>query len=539
MPLSRLHTWIAGEVLTASDLNAEFNNIINNLSFALSSQFADGTLANPSIAFVNDADSGWYRPGANQIGWVVGGVEVLRASPYTSGVNFLLVAPGQAGTGAVLVATGSDTSVPMLLIPKGTGYVRVPRGQSIGERFYPGLAFGPADDGLLSITTGTVDMMAGGRRVLRASAYDNATNYLVAVPAQAGQPPVITVDGADTNVALTLRGKGTGYVQANSLVLENFAATQSATITGRAYWHTAERGVHISSGTLIGRIPVLTELQAGDLIIAANASGGNSGATTYARVQRPPVEHCRLVRESNTKLNLASGYIPLKVGGVWVRRDVHTPVELIAPTVDSNTLNYIYAYDVEGETALEAVTTTHVSATQHGVRVKSGDESRTLVGAVFAGTAGAFSDSPAARMTASWFNRPGKTLRVTTASAYQTSLITYVEPDATLRGQFITWGEEVDATLGGGDIRNDTANGFIFMAIGAGSGTTLNQPCDGAGGGQSTGAGSRFFYIAKASTTYSEGTGYLTPLFRVNTGNGVWVASAAPERAVLSAKLDI
>lgn len=30
MAISRLKTWIAGEVLTAADLNAEFNNILNN-----------------------------------------------------------------------------------------------------------------------------------------------------------------------------------------------------------------------------------------------------------------------------------------------------------------------------------------------------------------------------------------------------------------------------------------------------------------------------------------------------------------------------
>lgn len=30
MAISRVHTWIANEVLTASDLNAEFNNILNN-----------------------------------------------------------------------------------------------------------------------------------------------------------------------------------------------------------------------------------------------------------------------------------------------------------------------------------------------------------------------------------------------------------------------------------------------------------------------------------------------------------------------------
>jgi hypothetical protein len=30
MAISRVHTWIANEVLTASDLNAEFNNVLNN-----------------------------------------------------------------------------------------------------------------------------------------------------------------------------------------------------------------------------------------------------------------------------------------------------------------------------------------------------------------------------------------------------------------------------------------------------------------------------------------------------------------------------
>ena len=171
--------------------------------------------------------------------------------------------------------------------------------------------------------------------------------------------------------------------------------------------------------------------------------------------------------------------------------------------------------------------------------MKSGDETRTLVGAAFAGTAGAFTDSGTARMTASWFNRPGKQLRVTTSTNYQTSQVDYIVPDSAVVGHFITWGEDIDATLGGGDIRNDTANGFVFVAIGAGSGTTLNQPCDGAGGGQSAGAGSRFFYVAKAATSFSEGTGYFTLLFRVNTGNGVLSTTSTPERAVISARLDI
>jgi hypothetical protein len=29
--ISRIKTWVSGETLTASDLNAEFNNVINNM----------------------------------------------------------------------------------------------------------------------------------------------------------------------------------------------------------------------------------------------------------------------------------------------------------------------------------------------------------------------------------------------------------------------------------------------------------------------------------------------------------------------------
>lgn len=41
MALSRLKTWIAGEVLTASDLNSEFNNVLNNALTLISPLTAD------------------------------------------------------------------------------------------------------------------------------------------------------------------------------------------------------------------------------------------------------------------------------------------------------------------------------------------------------------------------------------------------------------------------------------------------------------------------------------------------------------------
>src|SRR3990167_6216567 len=213
MALSRVKTWIAGEVLTASDLNGEFNNILDNLSFALSTQFANGTLANPSLAFVNDTDTGGYLAGVNQFALVAGGA-----------------------TAFVLTRAAS---------------------------------------------AGTLDLVASGRRAFQASSYVNATNFLRAVAAQASQPPVLEAAGGDTNAALLLRGKGTGYVTASNFVLENFVATQSPTITGRTYWHTAENAVHISAGTLMARVPALTEIQEGELVGITNPSGVD-GATVFS-----------------------------------------------------------------------------------------------------------------------------------------------------------------------------------------------------------------------------------------------------------------
>src|SRR3990167_208284 len=248
MPLSRVKNWIAGEVLTASDLNAEFSNIIDNLSFALSTQFADGSLTNLSIAFVNDTDTGGYRAGVNQFALVAGGATA-----------FILTRAASAGTAFALFS----------------------RGISDSDRFYPALTFGGQDDGVTAISAGTLDLVASGRRAFQASSYVNATNFLRAVAAQASQPPVLEAAGGDTNAALLLRGKGTGYVTASNFVLENFVATQSPTITGRTYWHTAENAVHISAGTLMARVPALTEIQEGELVGITNPSGVD-GATVFS-----------------------------------------------------------------------------------------------------------------------------------------------------------------------------------------------------------------------------------------------------------------
>ena len=193
MTLARVHTWIAGEVLTASDLNAEFNSIINNATSLISPLttnlnfngfgllgLALGSASSPSLSFTGDTNTGFWSPGADQLSLSAGGATAFSV------------------VGRVA----------------GTAYLEFKRDGSVGERFYPVIAFGGPDDGVASITAGTVDLIAGGRRVLQASPYTNATNYVRVSPRGTGAGPLIDVAGADTNIDLNLGAKGSGVIRA-------------------------------------------------------------------------------------------------------------------------------------------------------------------------------------------------------------------------------------------------------------------------------------------------------------------------------------
>jgi hypothetical protein len=230
MAIARVKNWISGEVLFASDLNAEIDNILNNATALVSPWTANmdaggfrlitlgaGSVSSPTLQFSGDTNTGVYSPAADQVTLVAGGVQILQASAYTSAVNFLRAVSAQSGIAPSLGATGTDTDISLSLLGTGTGFVQVgATGRSTSDRFYPGLGIGTAQDGLVAISSGTLDLIAGGRRVLQASAYSNATNYARITPSQTTTPVIWDVAGADTNIGLTIDTKGTGALTLGS-----------------------------------------------------------------------------------------------------------------------------------------------------------------------------------------------------------------------------------------------------------------------------------------------------------------------------------
>lgn len=120
----------------------------------------------------------------------------------------------------------------------------------------------------------------------------------------------------------------------------------------------------------------------------------------------------------------------------------------LAASNTANTFVYIYAYANSNNTvSLELSTTAPDYTSDTGVPIKTSDGTRTLVGAAYTDTGGAWADSAGKMWVLSYFNRKPKRSKYTSS----TSLGTYVaatvtvsqEFTASFRNQFITWDDEI------------------------------------------------------------------------------------------------
>lgn len=125
MSLSPYKTFVPGEVLTASDLNLSFLQIINN-GVDLISPFTDSIdLNGNSIILDSDGDSLIRMVTNDQFDIVLGGLLAYRFKRVTSAVNGLNFTMGATGSNPGVLAFGSDTNVGIDLTPQAAGKVRV------------------------------------------------------------------------------------------------------------------------------------------------------------------------------------------------------------------------------------------------------------------------------------------------------------------------------------------------------------------------------------------------------------------------------
>lgn len=142
-------------------------------------------------------------------------------------------------------------------------------------------------------------------------------------------------------------------------------------------------------------------------------------------------------------------------------------VSLSAAAV-SDGFQYIYAYMNAGTMTLEASTTAHAASTtagNKGTRIKSGDDSRTLVGAAYC-QSNAWADVAYSRCVLSWFNRRDITGRAWLTTNRTVAAAGPQEIHTEARVYFICWADEAVHAHANGTASNSNAFQTTDMCIG-------------------------------------------------------------------------
>lgn len=197
MALSRQHTFVTGETLTASLLNAEFDNILNNAA-ALISPLPSGLDLNGNILTIDaDADSTLRESADDVVVFRLQGFDALildgDVSTPVNGITFTSAATGVA---PALTAHG-ETNVALTLAGKGTGAVQLGQATSVGVTL-------AADQPILDSSANEFVKF-----VKTASAVNEFT---IANAATAGAP-TLSATGGDSNIDVQLTPKGAGQVK--------------------------------------------------------------------------------------------------------------------------------------------------------------------------------------------------------------------------------------------------------------------------------------------------------------------------------------
>lgn len=192
-------------------------------------------------------------------------------------------------------------------------------------------------------------------------------------------------------------------------------------------------------------------------------------ASTVASLQLSESGHHKFIYVSSTQCRL----IPYNGNGIKINGDIQTipdaGVNIANTALAISTATYVYAYMSGGSIALEFSTTVHVPSVvegNKGVEIKSGDNTRTLVGFVYgANGTNTFVDNAVDRRVRSWLNDSGVTALATTGTLVSTPLTTPVETDGGVRTTALLWAKEQVVITGTAQAFNNTANQIAYLYV--------------------------------------------------------------------------
>ena len=195
------------------------------------------------------------------------------------------------------------------------------------------------------------------------------------------------------------------------------------------------------------------------------ASGNLANCTGYPATASGHGQ-CRLTKSGANLLLSPYGGNKLIINGV--SETIPDAGVTLGGSVAADAFYYIYAYMSGATMTLEASTTARATSTtagNKGVEIKSGDDTRTLVGAAYNQT-DAWYDVYNSRSVMSWFNRKPRSSRSWLAASRTTTSAAIAEIHTDGRAYFICWADEAISASACGSASNSTAFQPTVMTIG-------------------------------------------------------------------------
>jgi hypothetical protein len=247
---------------------------------------------------------------------------------------------------------------------------------------------------------------------------------------------------------------------------KNFTATEKTKLSGlnAANYATAAQGTKADSAvqSVVGGTGITVDVTDPHNPIVSAGASGTFGQGILAK------------SGSNIVLSPKNGNLLTINGTAYAVPD--SGVSLAATGLTASTLYYIYVYMNSGTMTLEASTTAHATSTatgNKGVEIKSGDDTRTLVGMVRPITGPAFADTVAQRFVRSWFNRKS----VKTGAGFSTTRTftsaSFAEINSEIKNETLLWGDET-WTLNYIGTSARSSGTFFVIGIGVDSTSTQN-----------------------------------------------------------------
>lgn len=249
---------------------------------------------------------------------------------------------------------------------------------------------------------------------------------------------------------------------------------------------------------------------------------GTSGTDSAAFGQVAPPTQCRLTKSGLNLLLSPFNGNRLVVNGVYCTIPA-AGVTLAPSGLSNNTAYYIYAVATAGViTSLEPSTTVPVAdTTTVGVKIKTGDATRTLVGQAVATSATVWSVNPL--YVLSHFNRRTLTDKAffTAGRTNSSTYPTFNETNSEIRVPFLCWADDYPQAVFQATVNQATASGVSYSGIAfdstsspEGEGISLFQAY------ATNAAGSAVNIASKALTEAT--LHYATQLGANTSGNGTW-----------------